>query len=161
MISASAKRGRVMQSKGNGFLHGYDQVRNMYFEDVSHSQHNTSICIAICVGHDVFSFIITSRLYCERPQDSCNVNKQRVIRDMPGENVNIVVAHGWIDPTWQDKFDGQNRMSLKPQAKSITYKEQKTRSLPCPSSFMSPISGLILPSLSRCRDGLNSCASAP
>jgi len=95
MISASAKRGRVMQSKGSGFLHGYDKVRNMYFiEDVSLLQHNTRIGIAFCVRYDIFSFIITSRLYRERPQDSCNVNKQRVIRDMPGENVNTVLAHG-------------------------------------------------------------------
>jgi len=83
-----------MQSKGSGFLHGYDQVRNMYsFEDVSHSQHNTPIGIALRVRHDVFSFIITSGLYRERPQDSCNVNKQRVICNMPGENVSIVLAH--------------------------------------------------------------------
>jgi hypothetical protein len=84
-----------MQSKGSGLLHVYNQIRNMYpIEDVSHSQHNTRIGIAFCVGHDVFSLIITSRLYRERPQDSCNVNKQRVIRDMPGENVNTVLAHG-------------------------------------------------------------------
>jgi hypothetical protein len=98
----------------------------MYFiEDVSHSQHNTRIGIAFCVGYDVFSFIITSRLYRERPQDSCNVNKQCVIRDMPGENVNIVIAHGRIDPTWQDKCDGQNRMSLKPQTKFIAIRSRR------------------------------------